>query len=84
MMVRNDGLVFREEDWNRLKKIAEGNPDENKIGAFGESYYWGREKGCRLNVEQQALASIRSSRSAMNPSSPPALRSWCALSCHLY
>lgn len=36
MMVRNDGVVFREEDWNRLKKIAEGNPDENKIGAFGE------------------------------------------------
>jgi hypothetical protein len=36
MMVRNDGQVFREEDWARLKKIAEGNPDENKIGAFGE------------------------------------------------
>ncbi|KAJ3731413.1 hypothetical protein DFJ43DRAFT_1146230 [Lentinula guzmanii] len=25
----------QEEDWNRLKKIAEGNPDEEKIGAFG-------------------------------------------------
>ncbi|KAG8913137.1 hypothetical protein FRC00_002964, partial [Tulasnella sp. 408] len=23
---RNDGNKFREEDWNRLKKIAEGNP----------------------------------------------------------
>lgn len=23
---RNDGIPFREEDWNRLKKIAEGNP----------------------------------------------------------
>lgn len=49
---RNNGAVFREEDWNRLKKIgtrvpymayasiltssaAEGNPDEQKIGAFG-------------------------------------------------
>ena len=46
-------MIFREEDWNRLKKIglllvdgdvicglkswhlAEGNPDEEKIGAFG-------------------------------------------------
>ena len=49
---RNNGAVFRDEDWNRLKKIgtrvyyvayastlnpfaAEGNPDEQKIGAFG-------------------------------------------------
>ena len=48
----NNGIVFRDEDWNRLKKIgsfnffvvvsfpvdfypAEGNPDEEKIGAFG-------------------------------------------------
>ncbi|KAF9506993.1 hypothetical protein BS47DRAFT_1366980 [Hydnum rufescens UP504] len=31
---KNDGVAFREEDWNRLKKIAEGNPDEGKIGAF--------------------------------------------------
>jgi len=23
---RNDGIPFRDEDWNRLKKIAEGNP----------------------------------------------------------
>jgi hypothetical protein len=46
-------MIFRDEDWNRLKKIgavmliyawhrlilvsspAEGNPDEEKIGAFG-------------------------------------------------
>ncbi|ELU36495.1 hypothetical protein AG1IA_09475 [Rhizoctonia solani AG-1 IA] len=50
---RNNGTPFRNEDWNRLKKIgkylqvdfendwtyillvAEGNPDEQKIGAFG-------------------------------------------------
>lgn len=32
---RNNGIVFRDEDWNRLRKIAEGNPDEEKIGAFG-------------------------------------------------
>ncbi|KDQ27869.1 hypothetical protein PLEOSDRAFT_50988 [Pleurotus ostreatus PC15] len=36
---RNNGLVFRDEDWNRLKKIAEGNPDEEKIGAFGVGFY---------------------------------------------
>ncbi|KAI0701855.1 hypothetical protein BC835DRAFT_1435271 [Cytidiella melzeri] len=36
---RNDGMIFRDEDWNRLKKIAEGNPDEEKIGAFGVGFY---------------------------------------------
>ena len=52
----NNGIVFRDEDWNRLKKIgafhffvvvtlpvelhaAEGNPDEEKIGAFGVGVY---------------------------------------------
>ncbi|KAG6878539.1 hypothetical protein C0993_004437 [Termitomyces sp. T159_Od127] len=34
---KNNGIVFREEDWTRLKKIAEGNPDEEKIGAFGNN-----------------------------------------------
>ncbi|KAF7321475.1 hypothetical protein MKEN_00668200 [Mycena kentingensis (nom. inval.)] len=36
---RNDGIPFRKEDWDRLKKIAEGNPDEDKIGAFGVGFY---------------------------------------------
>ncbi|EIN13823.1 hypothetical protein PUNSTDRAFT_117488 [Punctularia strigosozonata HHB-11173 SS5] len=36
---RNNGIVFRDEDWTRLKKIAEGNPDEEKIGAFGVGFY---------------------------------------------
>ncbi|KIP09762.1 hypothetical protein PHLGIDRAFT_102310 [Phlebiopsis gigantea 11061_1 CR5-6] len=36
---KNDGVVFRDEDWARLKKIAEGNPDEEKIGAFGVGFY---------------------------------------------
>ena len=36
---KNNGKPFREEDWNRLKKIAEGNPDEQKIGFFGVGFY---------------------------------------------
>ncbi len=32
---RNNGIVFRSEDWARLKKIADGNPDPERIGAFG-------------------------------------------------
>ncbi|KIL68939.1 hypothetical protein M378DRAFT_21839 [Amanita muscaria Koide BX008] len=36
---KNNGRVFQEGDWNRLKKIAEGNPDEDKIGAFGVGFY---------------------------------------------
>ncbi|KAL7421639.1 hypothetical protein Q5752_003408 [Cryptotrichosporon argae] len=38
-VVCNDGIPFRGEDWMRLKKIAEGNPDEEKIGAFGVGFY---------------------------------------------
>ncbi|CAG8547747.1 9553_t:CDS:10, partial [Scutellospora calospora] len=36
---KNNGFPFRQQDWDRLKKIAEGNPDEQKIGAFGVGFY---------------------------------------------
>ena len=36
---RNNGAPFSSKDWARLKKIAEGNPDESKIGAFGVGAY---------------------------------------------
>lgn len=39
LLVKNNGMPFREEDWQRLKRIAEGNPDETKIGAFGVGFY---------------------------------------------
>ena len=39
MVVINNGQVFNENDWSRLKRIAEGNPDETKIGAFGVGFY---------------------------------------------
>ncbi|KAG8950382.1 hypothetical protein FRC03_012900, partial [Tulasnella sp. 419] len=35
----NDGRPFSENDWKRLKSIADGNPDEDKIGAFGVGFY---------------------------------------------
>ena len=38
-VIDNDGEVFGPTDWARLKKIAEGNPDETKIGAFGVGFY---------------------------------------------
>jgi hypothetical protein len=28
---KNNGFIFRSEDWDRLRKIAEGNPDEQKV-----------------------------------------------------
>lgn len=31
ILFKNNGIYFRPEDWNRLKKIAEGNPDEQKV-----------------------------------------------------
>ena len=39
MIVENNGEAFQDHDWARLKKIAEGNPDETKIGAFGVGFY---------------------------------------------
>ena len=39
LLVSNDGTPFRPEDWDRLKRIAEGNPDAEKIGAFGVGFY---------------------------------------------
>src|ERR1700761_2089428 len=38
-VISNDGQHFAESDWARLKRIAEGNPDETKIGAFGVGFY---------------------------------------------
>lgn len=39
MVVTNNGQPFSGNDWSRLKRIAEGNPDETKIGAFGVGFY---------------------------------------------
>ena len=39
MVVSNNGQIFSGNDWSRLKRIAEGNPDETKIGAFGVGFY---------------------------------------------
>ncbi|KAJ2990920.1 hypothetical protein NUW58_g2727 [Xylaria curta] len=39
LIVQNNGQPFTKTDWGRLKRIAEGNPDETKIGAFGVGFY---------------------------------------------
>jgi hypothetical protein len=39
VIYRNNGLPFRPQDWARLRKIAEGNPDASKVGAFGVGAY---------------------------------------------
>ncbi|KAL2863011.1 histidine kinase-like ATPase domain-containing protein [Aspergillus lucknowensis] len=39
LLISNNGLLFSEKDWARLKRIADGNPDETKIGAFGVGFY---------------------------------------------
>ena len=39
VVYKNNGMPFRPQDWSRLKKIAEGNPDVSKIGAFGVGAY---------------------------------------------
>lgn len=39
LVVSNDGHPFQPSDWSRLKRIAEGNPDETKIGTYGVGVY---------------------------------------------
>ncbi|EEP78210.1 predicted protein [Uncinocarpus reesii 1704] len=39
LILKNNGVPFSANDWSRLKRIAEGNPDETKIGAFGVGFY---------------------------------------------
>ncbi|KAG4304888.1 hypothetical protein PORY_001563 [Pneumocystis oryctolagi] len=39
LVFKNDGVLFGEADWQRISRIAEGNPDEEKIGAFGVGFY---------------------------------------------
>ncbi|KAL1980877.1 hypothetical protein VTN96DRAFT_3373 [Rasamsonia emersonii] len=39
LLISNNGHPFNEKDWARLKRIADGNPDETKIGAFGVGFY---------------------------------------------
>jgi hypothetical protein len=39
VVYRNNGQAFRPQDWDRLRKIAEGNPDPTKVGAFGVGAY---------------------------------------------
>ncbi|EER28951.1 hypothetical protein CPC735_036570 [Coccidioides posadasii C735 delta SOWgp] len=39
LILKNNGIPFSANDWSRLKRIAEGNPDETKIGAFGVGFY---------------------------------------------
>jgi hypothetical protein len=39
LIVSNNGQPFTPADWSRLKSIADGNPDETKIGAFGVGFY---------------------------------------------
>ncbi|KAN0064579.1 hypothetical protein ACQY0O_002207 [Thecaphora frezii] len=36
---KNDGKPFGTDDWSRLRRIAEGNPDPDRIGAFGVGFY---------------------------------------------
>ncbi|KAL8872034.1 MAG: hypothetical protein Q9174_002267 [Haloplaca sp. 1 TL-2023] len=38
-IVENNGERFTGQDWSRLTEIAKGNPDEDKIGAFGVGFY---------------------------------------------
>ena len=39
VIISNNGVPFSDKDWARLKRIADGNPDETKIGAFGVGFY---------------------------------------------
>ncbi|OAX40997.1 hypothetical protein K503DRAFT_798335 [Rhizopogon vinicolor AM-OR11-026] len=57
-IVRNNGDYFGVKDWDRLTKIAVGNPDEQKIGAFSchrqpPGRVWRQESSPFLAPDQQ-------------------------------
>lgn len=37
--IRNNGRTFSGDDWNRVRKIAEGNPNSEACGMFGVGFY---------------------------------------------
>ncbi|CAG8648293.1 9360_t:CDS:2, partial [Funneliformis caledonium] len=39
IVFRNNGITFKLQDWDRIRQIAVGNFDEQKIGAFGVGFY---------------------------------------------
>jgi HSP90 family molecular chaperone len=39
MQIQNNGRAFTEEDWTRIRKIAEGNPNSDACGMFGVGFY---------------------------------------------
>ncbi|PRP77691.1 hypothetical protein PROFUN_00552 [Planoprotostelium fungivorum] len=39
VIVENDGMALTQNDWNRLIRIAEGNPNEEATGCFGVGFY---------------------------------------------
>ena len=69
--VKNDGDAFSDADWNRVKNIASGNPDESKVGFFGVGFY---SVFSSLKSPKSYLASARlillEGRSAVCPSRP--------------
>ena len=40
IIYRNNGHPFRPQDWARLRKIAEGNPDEVRMSYYCNKYYF--------------------------------------------
>ena len=37
--IENNGMIFRDIDWDRITTVAYGNPDENTVGCFGVGFY---------------------------------------------
>ena len=37
--IQNNGRPFRPEDWDRIRTIASGNPDERTVGYFGVGFF---------------------------------------------
>ncbi|KIJ66620.1 hypothetical protein HYDPIDRAFT_26952 [Hydnomerulius pinastri MD-312] len=76
-IVRNDGDEFEHRDWVRLTSIADGNPDDQKFGAFGVGFFSvfgvtecpvvisGGEQGLQLSVKHLVLSVIIDHRKRM-------------------
>jgi len=39
VVFKNNGKIFGDEDWTRIRTVAKGNPEEDTVGCFGVGFY---------------------------------------------
>ena len=73
--VWNNGRVFTDADWQRIRKIAAGNPDEASVGLFGVGFF---SVFALTDVPEIHSGSVKMSFGACPVWEAGGARNWCA------